>query len=265
MLQVIASDLDGTLLGSDRRLDPLTASTLRELDAMGVHIVLATARHYLDASRVRDAMGVRAYLITANGARLYSPAGDLLLARDLDPASARALMGPEIAGSRLIFAAVDAACLMSRPCHQVEAYCEAAGLPVQIQDLASHDGVGVAKVSYTGQMDDLARIEAEIRGHLGDRVCITFAAGYLEVMGAAVSKGNALKEILRRLGVPPSGCAGFGDDENDLDMLSVTGRPFVMSGASAKLLAALPEALSAGNCDEAGVARTLRGLFGLSV
>ncbi len=262
-LKVVVTDLDGTLLRSDGRVDSFTAATFREVHALGVQVVLATARNHLDASPLGAALGVPAFMITSNGARVHDPDGARILARDIEPAVARALMSREITESRLVGAVVDGAFLISRPSARIEVYYRDLGLTATVQDLASHDGLGVAKVTYLGREDDLTRLRAEILSRFGERVCVTFTAEYLEVMGSAVSKGSALIEILRRLGVPVSDCAAFGDGDNDLDLLSVAGLPFVMSGASPNLLAAMPQASLAGSNDEAGVARTLRRLLGL--
>ncbi len=54
MYSVIATDLDGTLLHSDHTLDPFTTDTIRPLAARGVHIIIATGRHYRDVAGIRD-------------------------------------------------------------------------------------------------------------------------------------------------------------------------------------------------------------------
>src|SRR4051812_41543127 len=101
MVQVIATDLDGTLLASDGKVDPFTAGTLREVDALGVHLVLATSRHQINVSHMRTALGIRAHLITLNGARAHDPDGARIFAQDIEPAVARALMKSGVAGRNL--------------------------------------------------------------------------------------------------------------------------------------------------------------------
>jgi HAD superfamily hydrolase (TIGR01484 family) len=73
MYPVIATDLDGTLLNSDHQVDPFTVDTLRRLESEGVRFVIATGRHYRDVAGIRDVLGIDAYLITSNGARVHAP------------------------------------------------------------------------------------------------------------------------------------------------------------------------------------------------
>lgn len=45
MYQVVASDLDGTLLSPDHTLSPYAKETLKLLTARGINFVFATGRH----------------------------------------------------------------------------------------------------------------------------------------------------------------------------------------------------------------------------
>jgi HAD superfamily hydrolase (TIGR01484 family) len=98
MYSVIATDLDGTLLHSDHTLDPFTAETVRTLAARGIEIIIATGRHYRDVAGIRDLLGVDAYLITSNGARVHAPGDHCVYSRNIDPAFVRRLVQPDLAG-----------------------------------------------------------------------------------------------------------------------------------------------------------------------
>ncbi len=46
MFQIVASDLDGTLLSPEYRLTPYAHEVLQQLVARDIHFVFATGRHY---------------------------------------------------------------------------------------------------------------------------------------------------------------------------------------------------------------------------
>lgn len=48
MYQVVASDLDGTLLSPDHTLSPYAKEPLKLLTARGINFVFATGRHHVD-------------------------------------------------------------------------------------------------------------------------------------------------------------------------------------------------------------------------
>ena len=264
MFQVVVSDLDGTLLGPDSRVDAFTAGALRRVEALGIAFVLATARHHIDAFHIRNTIGIRSHLITINGARAHDPDGERIFAEDLDPAIGRALLSPALAGDRHVSALVDEGWLVNRPCPELDALYVTSGFRARVRDLAAHDGTGLAQVTYMGEKEDLSRLKADLSERFGERVRFASSGSiFLEVLAPAVSKARALAEVLRRLGAPASACVAFGDGQNDIELLAAVGRPFVMKGSSPRLLAALPDAPVAGGNGDAGVARTLLRLLGL--
>lgn len=79
MYQVVASDLDGTLLSPDHTLSPYAKETLKLLTARGVNFVFATGRHHVDVGQIRDNLEIKSYMITSNGARVHDTDGNLIL------------------------------------------------------------------------------------------------------------------------------------------------------------------------------------------
>lgn len=82
MYQVVASDLDGTLLSPDHTLSPYAKETLKLLTARGVNFVFATGRHHVDVGQIRDNLGIKTYMITSNGARVHDSDGNLVFSHN---------------------------------------------------------------------------------------------------------------------------------------------------------------------------------------
>src|SRR5262245_61830072 len=116
MYQVIASDLDGTLLNAEHQADPITSATLRELEARGVHLIIATGRHYCDVRGIREAIGIDAHLITSNGARVHAPDNTLIHSENIPADLVRALVQPEFSAGTLTNLYLDEDWLISEPC-----------------------------------------------------------------------------------------------------------------------------------------------------
>ncbi|MFX1735344.1 Cof-type HAD-IIB family hydrolase [Paraburkholderia sp. A1RI_3L] len=267
MYQVIATDLDGTLLNADHQVDPFTVETVNRLEAKGLQFVIATGRHYADVAGIRDVLGIRSYLITSNGARVHAPDDTVIHARDLDAGTVRHIVQPEIVGKHgrvIVSLFADDAWLIDREAPKLLAFHQDSGFTYQVMDLTGHSGEDIAKVLYVGEPADLAEIAARIEREFGDAVYITYSLpDCLEVMAAGVSKGRALQAVLARLTVDASRCVAFGDNLNDIDLLETAGHPFMMNNANPKLIARLPHVPRIGNNFEAGVAHHLRKLFEL--
>ena len=47
--------------------------------------MFATGRHHIDVAQIRDGLGIDAYMITSNGARVHNTQGTLIFSQDLEP------------------------------------------------------------------------------------------------------------------------------------------------------------------------------------
>lgn len=265
MYQVIATDLDGTLLNSEHQIDPFTVATLQELEARGLRFVIATGRHFRDVTGIRDVLGIRPYLITSNGARVHDVHDVPIHAQDLPPEIVRRLIAPDITGTHrrvIVNLFVDDAWLIDREAPELLTFHQDSGFCYDVMNLAAHDGYGVAKVLYIGDPVDLGALERNLACCFGDALYVTYSLpNCLEVMAASVSKGRALAFVLGQLGVRPECCVAFGDNMNDVDMLESVGYPFMMGNANPGLIARLPHVPRIGHNFEAAVAHHLRSLF----
>jgi len=265
MYSVIATDLDGTLLNSDHQLDPFTAHTLRTLASRGVPIIIATGRHYRDVAGIRDLLGVDAYLITSNGARVHAPGDEHIYSRDLAPAFVRRLVQPDVVGEHgrvIVNLFADDAWLIDRHAPELLVFHQDSGFKYEVMDLCEHDGENIAKVLYIGEPADLAHTAENLEREFGDSLYVTYSLpDCLEVMTSDVSKGRALRYVLERLDIDPAHCVAFGDNMNDIDLLETAGHPFMMNNANPDLITRLPNVPRIGNNFEAGVAHQLRKLF----
>lgn len=73
--RVVFTDLDGTLLDHDTYDWQPAASTLEELETLGVPVVLVSSKTLAELERLRRALGVNGPVIAENGAAIDSPAG----------------------------------------------------------------------------------------------------------------------------------------------------------------------------------------------
>jgi Cof subfamily protein (haloacid dehalogenase superfamily) len=265
MYQLIASDLDGTLLNGEHMVDAYTANTLRTLEERGIQFVIATGRHYLDVMGIRDVLGIQAHLITSNGARIHSPDNQLIHAENIPPHMVQALSQAEFSAGTLLNFYLDEAWLIDQHSQYLLDMHQDSGFTYQIENLAQHHGNGVAKILYIGEHSHLLSVESKLRARFGDTLYITFSMpDCLEVMAAGVSKGHALQVVLERLGLNTQQCMAFGDGQNDLELLQTAGHPRLMSNANPRLIDALPQVLKIGSNEESGVAKHLSQIFNLS-
>lgn len=86
MIKVIASDMDGTLLGEDHRLDEKTLSAIHKAQAAGIRFMLATGRNYDGAVNALGELNeqLTCDYIVGSGAEIRNPQRKVINRKEMD-------------------------------------------------------------------------------------------------------------------------------------------------------------------------------------
>ncbi|MDF7670173.1 Cof-type HAD-IIB family hydrolase [Orbaceae bacterium ESL0721] len=256
--QVVASDLDGTLLTPNHQLSPFTKQTLQSLRKRDIHFVFATGRHHVDVAQMRENMEIDAYMITANGARVHDSQGNLIFSESLDPKIAVEIA--QICKSdpfvhTHIYRGDE--WLINREDDYSLSFFRDTDFTYKLFNPHNFETDDIAKIYFTVTDDNLhshlVNLQTQLKATYGDKISVAFSTiNCLEVMGENVSKGSALKRVVDRLGLSLAQSIAFGDGMNDVEMLQMAGKGCIMQNGSKDLRAKLPDLEVIGsNADDA--------------
>ncbi|MGD1507285.1 Cof-type HAD-IIB family hydrolase [Vibrio harveyi] len=241
--KIVASDLDGTLLAPNHQLSAYSKETLKALHEQGYTFVFATGRHHVDVASIRRTVGIPAYMITSNGARVHDQNDQEMYSQNVpedlvQPVIDTIKTDPEI----LIHMYQNDDWLLNKDDDELREFHEEFTYKLYDQDNAPTDGI--AKIFFTHPAKDhdhLVTFETKLREQFGDRLNIAFSTPWcLEVMSTGVSKGDALKAVAESIGLTLENTIAFGDGMNDVEMLSMAGKGLVMGTSHEKVMKALP-------------------------
>ena len=253
---VVASDLDGTLLNPQHRLSNHTKAVLKQLTDQGVHFIFATGRHHLDVQEMRNTLGIDAYMITSNGARIHDRQGKLIYSQDISPLNITELVNV-VAGQDNIITHLytDQGWQCDKAIDDVEQFFQESVFNFTLFNPADFNTQGIAKLFYTANShEELLPLEEILNKRWGDQLNISFSSiDCLEVMAKPVSKGHALQTVVKQLGYQLADCIAFGDGMNDVEMLSMVGKGCIMQNAPQRLKQALPHLEVIGSNADEGV------------
>jgi Cof subfamily protein (haloacid dehalogenase superfamily) len=207
-------------------------------------------------------VGIPAYMITSNGARVYSPDDELMFSCDVPELLVKDLI-QVCANDKDITVHIyrHDTWLLSREEKKLREYHNESGFTYQRFDLNNPPLDGISKIFFTHTEQDheiLATYESQLNQHFAGKVTVAFSSPWcLEVMGPNVSKGHALEVIADSLDKSLEHCLAFGDGMNDIEMLSMAGIGLVMGTAHEKVMAALPDIARIGSNADDSVARYL--------
>jgi Cof subfamily protein (haloacid dehalogenase superfamily) len=251
VIRLLALDIDGTLLRSDKTLSPRTFEAITRARARGVRLVLVTGRRYPSARKVAEELGGAIPLVLHNGALVVED-GAVLRCRPLDGTAARTAIavGRSAGADPVLHCGVNGEGRLlvdaqARRSGIVGYYLERSGsevqalrplesaldveCPIQVMFGGTRAEMDALLVALSARLAGTARIERTVYPAT-DLVL-------LDVIDRAVGKAEALGFLQGRWGVTAGETLAIGDNWNDREMVARAGLGFVMANADPELLA----------------------------
>lgn len=263
----VLSDIDGTLLGSDRRVSARTARAVGALVAAGVPFALVTGRMPGGVAGVRRDLGVPVPAVCYSGALVLGPDDRVLSSTTLDAAVARALLDLLADGFPALTPCYFAGLGWyvadpSDPAVRREASIVGA-VPEQA-DPGALLAAGVLPNKLFCNCSEDPSLSAPLAGRVrrmfpGLTVIRSTNGVMVEVLPAGVDKASGARALLGALGVDPRDALAFGDDANDVPLLRLAGRGVAVGNAAPCARDTSDDV--AEPAAEDGVARYLEGLW----
>lgn len=259
---LIASDLDGTLLGSDGQVSQRTRDVLAAAREAGIEVIAATGRSRHTALPKLEGVDAIRWVVCSNGGMVWDRHGDRLhLHRPIEGAVARSVMdelragidGVALGWETEVGYGFDQRFLRHPPSLDELGIDRTVPEPDGTTD-ATKLFVAHPDVETPGQaMAALApRLPPSITGS-------TSGAAFLELTASGVNKATTLASMCAERGVDEADVAAFGDHHNDLDMLAWAGRGYAMGNAHPDVHAAT--SLRAPSNADDGVAAVVESLL----
>lgn len=263
MYKAVVFDMDGTLLNENHQVSERTKKIIQYILEKGVKVFLASGRPYPDIKYFQDELGLHSYIISSNGAVVHDENGNEIRSYPLEKEILSEIF-------RLPYENLHRN-LYSKTSWYVEVGLEEllkfhteSGFSFEVvKNLEETNRGDIMKLFYLSwEEESLLGFEKILKAKFQDRVSITLSTPLcLEIMKKGVTKGRAVADTMKELGIPMEEVIAFGDGLNDYEMLSSVGHPFVMENGSPRLLAALANARRAPKNSEDGVAKILEEMF----
>jgi Cof subfamily protein (haloacid dehalogenase superfamily) len=258
-IDLIFTDVDGTLLNSKQELTSKVELAISAAAAAGVPLVVATGKALGPwTDRILPRLDTRMPQIFIQG----------LLVRDYEEGIIyQRLLEEEILQEAIEFAekhklSLTAYCgdrivCKTRDEHTDRLIFYGEPTPEGIGPLHSHIGVlPIMKVIFMAPEETIIAIRSDAERTFSGRAALTTAIpGMLEVLPSGASKGAGVEWLLKRLGIDPERCMAIGDGENDVEMLKLCGLGVAVGNAGVAARA-VADVVVASN-DEDGVAEAI--------
>ncbi|MGE5673191.1 MAG: Cof-type HAD-IIB family hydrolase [Mycobacterium leprae] len=249
--KLLALDVDGTLMNSQKRISQATRLALSQAMAQGVHVTLATGRGFPSAVAIARSLGLKTPLVTHDGGYVADPVTGRVVSRVAIPAETTAKAvelfrecGLHVALLHEKFRVIDDRLPYWRkdwfkPGRWGEIYnflWEYRNYPlVHAPNLAEYvrsNQLEVPKYYVTGDATSIKLGQTRLQQEMGD-LLRTASAGpeAMEVMPVGLSKGTGVEALAKSLGLTMQEVIACGDNYNDVEMIRAAGMGVAMGQA----------------------------------
>lgn len=270
-IKLIVSDVDGTLVDTDKHISDVTVQAMKEAMAEGIAVAVASGRAFGEMGEVLQRLPEIEEYICSNGAvvveqkhgqskvifrQSFSNEEGLWLMDQLLPFDVYI----EAYGGKDIFGTADemeefAANLSP---HLISLMKASRTMVPNLRDYIVETGMDLEKIQlFYGTEEKKQAILKHFEGD--DRFTIIQSSeGNLEFVQPGISKGRAVAALANELGITADEVMTIGDSNNDLTMLAYAGVSFAMANGEATTKATA-KYLAPTN-DEDGVAQVVRAV-----
>jgi Cof subfamily protein (haloacid dehalogenase superfamily) len=230
----VVSDVDGTLLRSDKSLAPRTIEVVKELGRVGIKFAVVSSRPPRGMTAVIDQLAVTAPIAGFNGGIVALPDLSVIASHLIAPDVAKhAVEAIEAFGANAwVFSGQDWF-IRDRDGPRVALEQRTVGFgPVVASDFSAVIETAAKIVAVSDDFALLTKLQNEVRtSFAGNANIVRSQAYYLDFTHPLANKGHAVLEVAGQLGVSPANIAVIGDGENDIDMFTQSGLSIAMGNA----------------------------------
>ena len=226
-IKAIITDLDRTLLRTDKTVSEYTNTVLKKCHEKGIILMAATARPERAILTYSNQIGFEA-VTTLNGARIVLPHGTI--EKGIKPSSAEAILKKVIKIPGLVLSLETGAGIFSN-------------VPIPLWNATVFDGFPalptesiIFKILLSSEEKN---IQQEVENALTPDTYMTVAEGKLiQIMSVEATKWNGIKAMLEAVGVGQDEAVYFGDDYDDIEPIKNCGVGVAVSNAIDEVLKA---------------------------
>ena len=240
MKTLFVSDLDGTLLHSDKTISMYTCDVINKLAEKGIMFSYATARSFITARKVTDGLNAGIPLIIYNGAFIVDNATGSIMLSNYFTEKVYLLLDDLIGNNiiPIVYAYIDGiekfSFVENKCSRSMKDFLFTRENDVRANPLTDIKQLYNGNIFYITCIDDEEKLKPFYYKYKSDFHCIFQRDIYsneqwLEIMPQSSSKSNAILRLKKYLNAEK--VVVFGDGKNDVDMFNIADESYAVENA----------------------------------
>lgn len=234
---LIALDLDGTLLNSEKNISERTKSVIFEAKRQGHHVAIATGRPYRASVRYYNELALDSPIVNFNGAFVHHPLdhsfGTHHSPMELTTAKSIVSSCSEINVKNIMAEVLDDVYL-----HQHDELImqnmimnDSSIFTGEIHKNLKDDPTSLLIHPHEQQLADLRQMLRDHHAEMIEHRVWAAPLNIIEIVRVGLNKAVGLQRLASHFNVPKERIIAFGDEDNDLEMIEYAGTGVAMGNA----------------------------------
>lgn len=262
--RILFTDLDGTLLNSEKNISPEDLKAVNELTASGHKFVISTGRPIQSAIQIARRYGWSGegyYISSFNGGLIYDCHTDTAISKHpISRNYVRYIMDEAMKAGFHTHTYDNVNVVSERNTPELRKYCKGIMVdPVVVEDAIAYlkeDPIKVIAISLESR-DKLAAFREYMAPWCEGRVAMVFSSPVLlEFANPAATKGKAVSFMCSHFNIPIDDSVAVGDEENDISMIETAGIGIAMCNGT-EITKAAADHITENDNDHGGIAETI--------
>ena len=262
-IKLIATDMDGTFLDGKGAYDKQRFDrVLSQLSEQDIHFVAASGRQLLALEAMFSAFTDRIIFVAENGG-IVKYQDQILFEEKMPFDQVLAIaefvrLSDFIEGDSVLLSGAKGSYILETA--DVHARKKAAMYYENIQIVSDFSTVvdDILKLTVSFKPETVLEGEAWLNAQLMGARAVTTGLASIDIIPSGISKETGLSHLAEKFKIQPSEILAFGDNLNDLEMLTYAGTSFAMLNARDEVKAVADEVI--GHHDDAAVMTYLENL-----
>ena len=234
---LLVSDMDGTLLNSDKVVSEKNKEAIRYFTDNGGKFTLASGRMVQSVKRFIDELSIELPVILHNGAKIYDFKNNkVLFEKNIEEKRKQAIkrvkedyptIGVEIFCDEVVY--IYQKCELTKRYNKYT-YDIVYEVPEEVWSKPW------TKVLLIGDGKELDKLEKIYKSEYDSGNCYRSGENYLDIVGNNINKGQSLSILIDYLKIDKNKVIAVGDNMNDIEMLELAKFGFFIEGGAERAL-----------------------------
>lgn len=239
MIKMVATDIDGTILGESFKFSPAVVECIKKLSASGVKVVLVTGRMHLAAQKLAQKLGLTTPIVSYQGGMIKEQGenGRTLYQKTLDPQRAKEVITWAKENNVHINLYMNDVLYVENDDIAIKRYTGERFIPYEV---CNFDNIEIKNVNKILAIDfnDAQRVTGWVSAlqiKMPELYIVKSTPYFCEISNCEAKKSCAVEFLSKYWGIDKNEILAIGDQNNDIELLKSAGIAVAMGNATDEL------------------------------